>query len=151
VRGPSYYDPRRHPQRTLERRNLVLRLLAEEGVLTAAEAKQAAAKKLGIVLERGSGATYFPAFMAVVNRELAAHYRDEDLTTEGLRVFTSLDPLLQSKAEAALAAGTKRLRRAGKPELEGAVVVVNPQTAELLAVVGGRQAGFEGYNRAVEA
>jgi penicillin-binding protein 1B len=89
--------------------------------------------------------------MAVVNRELAAHYRDEDLTTEGLRVFTSLDPLLQSKAEAALAAGTKRLRRAGKPELEGALVVVNPQTAELLAVVGGRQAGFEGYNRAVEA
>lgn len=151
VRGPSYYDPRRHPERVLERRNLVLKLLGEEKVVGAAEAQKAATRKLGIALDRGAGAAYFPGFMALVHRELTAHYREADLATEGLLVFTSLDPLLQSRAEAALAAGVVRLKRAKQPELEGAVVVVNPQTAEVLAVVGGRRPGYEGYNRALDA
>ena len=151
VRGPSYYDPRRHPERALGRRNLVLRLLAEEQAISAAEAKQAAARKLGVVLNRDAGATYFPAFLALVNKELTAHYRNDDLTTEGLRIFTSLDPMVQSRAEQALLTGVKRLQRPKQPELEGAVVVANPQTAEVLAVVGGRRAGFEGYNRALDA
>jgi penicillin-binding protein 1B len=89
--------------------------------------------------------------MALVKRELATHYREEDLTTEGLRVFTSLDPLVQARAETALAGGLTALRRAGKPELEGAVIVVSPQNAEVLAMVGGRRSGFEGYNRALDA
>jgi penicillin-binding protein 1B len=151
VRGPSYYDPRRHPERVLERRNMVLRLLAAEGVIGEAAAAEASARKLGMALDRGAGATYFPGFMALVHRELAAHYRNEDLTTEGLKIFTSLDPVVQRHAEQALSGGAARLRRAGKPELEGAVVVVNPQTAEVLAVVGGRRPGFEGYNRALDA
>lgn len=151
VRGPSYYDPRRHPERALERRNLVLRLLAEEKVISAEDARKAAAKKLTTSLDRSAGATYFPGFMALVHRELATQYRDEDLTTEGLKVFTSLDPMAQARAEAALASGAARLRRAGEPELEAAAVVVNPQTAEVLAVVGGRRAGYEGYNRALDA
>ena len=151
VRGPSYYDPRRHPERVLERRNLVLKLLAEEKVITPEEAKKAAAKKLGIVLERGSGATYFPAFLALVHTELATRYHEDDLTTEGLRIFTTLDPMVQSRAEVAMAQGLDRLQRPKKPDLEGALVVVNPQSAEVLAVVGGRRAGFEGYNRALDA
>jgi len=151
VRGPSYYDPRRHPERVLARRNMVLKLLAEDGAITAAQADAASARKLGIVLDRNVAATYFPAFMALVNQELTAHYREEDLTTEGLRVFTSLDPVVQSAAEGALADGVRRLQRPKKPELEGAVVAVDPQTAEVLAVVGGRRPGFEGYNRALEA
>jgi penicillin-binding protein 1B len=151
VRGPSWYDPRRHPERALERRNLVLGLLAQEGAISEAQARKATARKLDIALDRGAGATYFPGFMALVHRELAAHYREDDLTREGLRVFTSLDPAVQARAEAALAAGVARLQRAKEPELEGAVVVVSPQTAEVLAVVGGRRPGFEGYNRALDA
>ncbi len=151
VRGPSYYDPRRHPERVLERRNLVLRLLAEEGAITQADAKKAEAAKLGIVLDRGAGATYFPAFLELVHSELGSRYHEDDLTTEGLRIFTSLDPMVQSRAETAMAQGLDRLQRPKKPDLEGALVVVNPQTAEVLAVVGGRRAGFEGYNRALDA
>ncbi|MBM4197074.1 MAG: penicillin-binding protein 1B [Gammaproteobacteria bacterium] len=152
MRGPSYYDPRRHPQRVLDRRNLVLRMMGAQGIITAEERDLASARKLGVVRERGSGASYFPAFLRIVHRELKQHYREEDLTTEGLRVFTTLDPMLQTQAEAALAVGVARLgaKKKDKP-LEGAVVVANPQTAELLAVVGGRHSGFEGYNRAVEA
>jgi penicillin-binding protein 1B len=151
VRGPSYYDPRRHPDRVRARRDLVLKVMADEHVVRPEDARRAAARDLGIVLDSTAGATYFPAFMALVHRELTSHYREDDLTTEGLRIFTSLDPLLQSKAEASIASGTKRLRREGKPELEGAAVVVNPQNGELLAIVGGRRAGFEGYNRALDA
>ena len=151
VRGPSYYDPRRHPERVLERRNLVLRLLAEEKAISPEEAKKAAAKKLGIVLDRGAGATYFPAFLALVHKELETHYREDDLTTEGLRIFTSLDPMIQSRAEVAISQGLERLQRPKMPDIEGAVVVVSPQNAEVLAVVGGRRAGFEGYNRALDA
>jgi penicillin-binding protein 1B len=151
VRGPSYYDPRRHPQRTLERRNLVLRLLAGEGVIDKEEAARASGRKLGVVLDRTAAASYFPAFMALVHRELGAHYDADDLATEGLRVFTNLDPLVQAQAEQALGGGVRRLQRQQQPDLEGAIVVVNPQTAEVLAVVGGRRAGFEGYNRALDA
>jgi penicillin-binding protein 1B len=151
VRGPSYYDPRRHPERVRARRDLVVKLLADEKVLTEEEARRATAQDLGIAPDPDAGASYFPAFMALVKRELAAQYREEDLTSAGLRVFTGLDPLAQSRAETALAAGLKALRRAEKPELEGAVVVANPQTAEVLAVVGGRRSGFEGYNRALDA
>jgi len=151
VRGPSYYDPRRHPERVQERRNLVLRLLAEEQVISAGQARQASARALGVVLERNTGASYFPAFLALVNKELAVSYRRDDLTTAGLRIFTSLDPMIQSRAEQSLSAGLARLQRPKRPELEGAVVVVSPQTAEVLAIVGGRRAGFEGYNRALDA
>ncbi len=151
VRGPSYYDPRRHSERVLARRNLVLKLLAEDGAITAAQAEAASAHKLGVVLDRNVAASYYPAFLALVNRELVEHYREEDLTTAGLHVFTSLDPMLQSVAESALAAGTGRLQRPKKPELQGAVVMVDPQTADVLAVVGGRRPGFEGYNRALDA
>lgn len=151
VRGPSYYDPRRHPERVRARRDLVLKVLAEEHVVKPEEARRASFRDLGIVLDANVGATYFPAFMALVHRELTAHYREDDLTTEGLRIFTSLDPLLQSRAEVAVAAGAKRLRREGSPDLEGAAVVVSPQSGEVLAIVGGRQAGFEGYNRALDA
>ena len=151
VRGPSYYDPRRHPERVRERRNLVLKLLAEEQVIAVEDVRRAAARGLGIALDPDAGATYFPAYLALVKRELAAQYRVEDLTTAGLRVFTSLDPLAQSRAETALGAGLTALRRAGQPELEGAVLVVSPQTAEVLAIVGGRRSGFEGYNRALDA
>jgi penicillin-binding protein 1B len=151
VRGPSYYDPRRHPERVRERRDMILKMLVEEGAIGRDEASSARGRALGIVLDSSAGATYFPAYLTLVKRELASRYRDGDLTSGGLRVFTSLDPLAQARAEAALANGLAALRRADQPELEGAVVVVNPQTAEVQAVVGGRRPGFEGYNRAVDA
>jgi penicillin-binding protein 1B len=151
VRGPSYYDPRRYPERVRERRDMILKMLASEGMIGRDEATSARGRGLGIALDANAGATYFPAYLALVKRELASRYRHGDLTSGGLRVFTSLDPLVQARAEAALVSGLATLRRAHQPELEGAVVVVNPQTAEVLAVVGGRRPGFEGYNRAIDA
>lgn len=152
VKGPSYYNPRRHPERALERRNLVLDLLAAQGVASAEEVTRA--KQAGLdVSPRGSLAnSSFPAFLDLVKRQLRQDYREEDLTEEGLRIFTSFDPILQLKAETAMADTLKRLgSRKGVDEVEAAMVVTNPQTGEIQALLGSRQPRFAGFNRALDA
>jgi penicillin-binding protein 1B len=153
VRGPSYYDPRRHSERALDRRNLVLRVLAEQGVVPDAEAERAAKAPLGITDHAGRAANYFPAFLDLVRRKLREDYPENELTEAGLTVFTTLDPLLQEKAEAALSAELEQQDKSGRKGakgLEGALVVTTPQTGEVVAVVGGRRAAFDGFNRALD-
>ncbi|MGF6695098.1 penicillin-binding protein 1B [Metapseudomonas resinovorans] len=152
VKGPSYYNPRRFPERALERRNLVIDLLAEQGVVTPEEAAAAKQKPLGVT-QRGSLAdSSYPAFLDLVKRQLREDYREEDLTEEGLRIFTSFDPILQSKAETALSETLKRLSgRKGVDQVESAMVVSNPETGEIQALIGSRQPRFAGFNRAVDA
>ena len=150
VKGPTYYNPRRNPERALERRNLVLDLLGEQGVLTPEQTDEAKKKPLG-VSPRGSLAdSSYPAFLDLVKRQLREEYRDEDLTEEGLRVFTSFDPILQRKAETAMTETLKRLGKAAEG-VEGAMLVTNPETGELQAMLGSRQPGFAGFNRALDA
>ncbi|WP_217475109.1 penicillin-binding protein 1B [Stutzerimonas stutzeri] len=150
VKGPTYYNPRRHPERALARRNLVLDLLEEQGVLNAEQAAAARKSPLG-VSPRGSLAnSSYPAFLDLVKRQLREDYRDEDLTEEGLRVFTSFDPILQRKAESAMTETLKRLGKAAEG-VEGAMLVTNPETGELQAMLGSRQPGFAGFNRALDA
>lgn len=154
VKGPSYYDPRRHPERALKRRNLVLDMLAQQGVITRKQADQAMKSSLGVTSQRGKGEGSYPAFMDLVRRQLHRDYREEDLTSEGLRIFTTLDPWVQHNAEEALEQRLKLLEKGhGLPagKLEGAVVVTGSQNGEVLALVGGRQTRFAGFNRALDA
>lgn len=153
VRGPSYYDPRRHPERVLERRNLVLKLLAERGVVKPAEAEAAMKKPLGLNDTAGRPANYFPAFLDFVRRQLRTDYPEEALTEAGLTVFSTLDPLLQAKAQDAVMQELDRQDKSGRRSarnLEGSVIVTTPQTGEIVAVVGGRRAAFDGFNRALD-
>lgn len=152
VKGASYYHPRKHPERTRERRNLVLDMLAEQGSLTAEQAAAAKAKPLDIT-ERGSLAnTTYPAFMDLVKRQLQEDYREQDLTEEGLRIFTTLDPVAQSKAEQAVVQTFKQLAgRSGINQIEAAMVVVHPGSGEVQALLGSRQPRFAGFNRALDA
>jgi len=152
VKGPSQFNPRRNPERALERRNLVLDLLAEQGVVKAEEAAAAKAKPLGVTPRGSMADSSYPAFLDLVKRQLREDYRDEDLTEEGLRIFTSFDPILQSKAETALEETLKRLAgRKGVDEVESAMVVSNPETGEIQALIGSRQPRFAGFNRAIDA
>lgn len=156
VRGPSYYDPRRHPKRVKARRDLVLKLMADYQVVDATAAKQAIARPLGVVgAGTQMGGAYYPAFLDLVRRTLRRDYRDEDLTEAGLKIFSTLNPLVQSRAEAALKQELERLDKARKKQrnqpLEGVVVVTAPQNGEVIAMVGGRQAAFDGFNRALDA
>ncbi|MCQ4278868.1 penicillin-binding protein 1B [Pseudomonas stutzeri] len=150
VKGPTYYNPRRHPERAMERRNLIIDLLAEQQVVSPEEAAQARQAPLGVT-QRGSLAdSSYPAFLDLVKRQLREDYRDEDLTEEGLRVFTSFDPIIQSKAEKAMTDTLKRLGKAAEG-VEGAMLVTNPETGELQAMLGSRHPGFAGFNRALDA
>jgi penicillin-binding protein 1B len=154
VRGPSYYDPRRHPERVLERRNLVLKILAEQRVIPVDDAHRAAELPLGITEPGRQGAGYYPAFLDLVRRQLRRDYKEEDLTEAGLVVFSTLDPLLQDAAERALTAELERLEKSGRKGakgLEGVIVATSPQTGEVTAIVGGRRASYDGFNRALDA
>ncbi|MWV11970.1 penicillin-binding protein 1B [Pseudomonas sp. R-28-1W-6] len=152
VKGPTYFNPRRFPERALERRNLVLDLLEQQGVVSAEQVAHAKQQPLGVT-QRGSLAdSSFPAFLDLVKRQLREDYRDEDLTEEGLRIFTSFDPILQLKSEAALSETLKRLGgRKGVDEVEAAMVVTNPENGEIQAMLGSRQPRFAGFNRALDA
>ena len=148
VKGPSFYDPRRFPERARERRDLVLRLMAELGMLDPAIAGAARARPLGVTPRATSGITRLPAFMDLVRRQLRRDYSDEDLRSEGLRIFTSLDPEVQQAAEAAL---SEQLARLPGEDLQGGSVTVDVASGEVLAVVGGRDPRFAGFNRALDA
>ncbi len=154
VKGPSWYDPRRHPERALERRNLVLKMLRDQGDITAAQYDSARQRTLDVVKQRSLHKGAFPAYLDLVKRKLREEYRDEDLSSEGLRVFTALDPLVQTRAEAALETGIQGLeqRYGSKAKgLEASMVVTDPQTGEVLALIGGRETRYEGFNRALDA
>ena len=98
AKGAAFYNPRRFPERALERRNLVLTVMEQEGVLTSAEATEARSRPLGVSEHRPSGASPFPAYLDLVRQQLQRDYREEDLRSEGLLIFTSMDPIVQLTA-----------------------------------------------------
>jgi len=149
VRGPTYYDPRRHADRALERRNFVLQRMADEGLATNDAVQAAAEQKLGLVDDSRRGAMH-SAFLGLVRRQLSADYARDDLERTGLVVMSTLDPAVQTAAERALSKGIEGLGK-NAAELEGAVVVTSPHTGEVKALVGGRNANYEGFNRALDA
>ncbi|MDV7212969.1 penicillin-binding protein 1B [Azotobacter beijerinckii] len=150
VKGPTYYNPRRNPERALTRRNLVLDLLAEQGVIDAEQVAAAKQKPLGVTSRGSLANSSHPAFLDLVKRQLREDYQEADLTEEGLRIFTSFDPILQNKAEAAVHDTFKRIGKGGDP-VEASMVVSNPETGEVLALLGSRQPRFAGFNRALDA
>ena len=154
VRGPALYDPHRHAERALERRNLVLRETKDRGYVTMEEYAAARAAKLGVNPSAGMGTSPHPAFLDLVHRQLRRSYDEADLRSEGLRVFTTLDPRVQGAAERVLAkrlAQFDRDKRFGDPGLEGAIVVTDAQAGEVQALVGGRDPRYRGFNRALDA
>ena len=152
VKGPSYYDPRKHPDRARARRDLVLQELADAHLIDADAAKRAAAA--AIKLRPGSGGSYVPAYLDLVRRHLKRDYADADLAAAGLAVYTSLDLRAQAAAERALVQNLKRLDAASRVRgnhLEGAVIVTEPNSGDVVAVVGGRDVGTDEFNRALDA
>ena len=151
VKGPSYYDPRKHPDRAHSRRNLVLQEFSDAHLVDPAAAKRAMASPLGL---RPSGGSYVPAYLDLVRRHLKRDYAEADLAAAGLGVYTSLDPRAQAAAERALTVNLKRLDAASRVRgghLEGAVIVAEPNSGDVVAVVGGREIGTDGFNRALDA
>jgi penicillin-binding protein 1B len=163
IQSPSRLNPYRHPLRALERRNVVLDAMVETGDITKEQAEEAKATPLNLVpgaVDAGEA----PYFVDLVREQLASRLGGDDYNTEGLRIYTSLDPDLQRAASTAIAEGMKqvdklvearhaRLVKAGDntpiiyPQV--ALVALNPHTGQVLALVGGRNYGESQFNHAV--
>ncbi len=154
VQAPSSLDPRRRAEAALKRRDLVLDLMARDGVISVADAQSAKGAPLGLAEGGGRPVGDYPDFISLVRRQLQRDYREEDLRSEGLNIFTTLDPLVQTEVEKALPQRLAELetsRRMSPGSLEAAAVVTSVAQGEVLALAGGRQAGYAGFNRALDS
>jgi penicillin-binding protein 1B len=168
IQSPSRLNPYRHPDRALERRNLVLDSMVETGGISKVQADQAKAAPEGIA-PGAFDAGEAPYFVDLVRDQLVQRLGDTDYNQEGLRIYTSLDPQLQQIAQDAVAAGMshvdeliqrrreRQIRAALKagtepPPAESpqvALIALNPHTGQVLALAGGRNYGISQFDHAV--
>jgi penicillin-binding protein 1B len=152
TKGPSAYNPRRHPAAALARRNLVLGVLAEAGLISMRELT--ALRRLSIELKTAANTTDrdHPAFMALVRRQLVREYSPRDLNAAGLNIFTTLDIEAQEAAAVAVRETIADIeKRSRQVNLQAAIVLLDPASGEVTAMVGDRDPSFAGFNRAVDA
>lgn len=147
IKGPSVFDPRRFPQRAQTRRDLILDLMAEHGVLDHDQHNAAKRQPLDVIPLGQHLKGRYPAYIQRVRQELRTLLSDPDKLQQGLKIFTYLDPMAQNAAEQALASRLDKLDE----KIQGAVVVTDYQQGAVKAMVGGRQMHYAGYNRAVSA
>ncbi|MBI2986936.1 MAG: PBP1A family penicillin-binding protein [Deltaproteobacteria bacterium] len=158
IKAPNRYSPYRSVEVAAKRRNVVLAKMLEEKLITRSR-YEAALREVIQHRELVKVANDAPFYVDFLKRELAEIYSHEVLTEEGFRIYTSLDLQLQRIAEKALVDGLKRLeesypylrKRGEEDHLEGAIVVIKPQTGEIKAMVGGRDYQKSQFNRVFQA
>ncbi|KZQ10736.1 penicillin-binding protein 1B [Enterobacter kobei] len=151
VKGASIYNPWRNPKLALERRNLVLRLLQQQQVIDQELYDMLSPRPLG-VQPRGGVISPQPAFMQMVRQELQSKLGDKVKDLSGVKIFTTFDSVAQDAAEKAAVEGIPALKKQRKlSDLETAMVVVDRNTGEVRAMVGGAEPQYAGYNRAMQA
>ena len=156
IRSPNVLSPLNHPERAKPRRDTVLVGMRDQGKITPEACTQAMASPLTVTrFPRTSRSA--PFFVDLVLKQLRETYPETQLKTEGLRIFTTLDTVMQRSAEQALDTGieslTKRyshIRKSPVP-LEGVIVTIQPGTGYVKALVGGRNYSKTQFNRAIQA
>jgi penicillin-binding protein 1B len=152
LKGPSQYDPRHSPKAAKKRRNLILTIMEEQKLILPQDAQKFRETDLGVIKTPPNGASNFPAYTDLVKRQLLQDYREEDLRSEGLKIFTGFDPQIQLAVEKAAVAQLKRIEsQHRKKDLEIAAIITSYANNEVLALIGGRDAQFKGFNRAIDA
>ncbi|MDM1756622.1 MULTISPECIES: penicillin-binding protein 1B [unclassified Acinetobacter] len=153
VQGPTLYNPWKNPEGAKKRRDIVLNNMLVMGYLTQEEYERETARPLNVVKKPTTGPSKFPDFLDIVRRQLKKEYQESDLTNQGLRIFTTLDPIAQTKVQHSFRDTVSRLANANPSRLknlQGAVLVTQPENGELIAAVGSTQ-DFTGFNRAIDA
>ena len=152
VKGPSAYDPRKHPDSCKARRAVVLRIMFEDNLLSQDGYDRALTEPLTDVEVQKNGFNRFPAFLDLVRYQLQSEYEKEDLRGNGLRIHTTLNPQIQWQIEKSLADTTTALKQSdSKNDIQGAVVVTGRGNGEVLGVSGGINPLETGFNRALDA
>lgn len=153
VKGPSYYNPWRNPERAKDRRDTVLHNMLVTGNLSQQQYEKEVARPLGVMQKPGLSAVRFPDFMDIVRRQLKQEYQENDLNSQGLKIFTTLDPLAQTRIQKSFENTVKQLVTRNPKRLnglQGAVVVSHPENGEIVAAVGSTS-NFTGFNRVIDA
>lgn len=155
IRAPNALSPFRWPDRARARRDTVLRLLLEDGVISEAEHEAAAAEPLHLAATHARG-NAAPNFVDYLREDLSRNYPREVLTADGLAIFTTLDVQLQRYATAAVRTGLAELDRlhpalSAHAPVQAALVAVRPATGAIVAMVGGRNYETTQFNRAAHA
>ena len=153
IKGPSAYNPRRRPEEARARRDTVLGVLYQSDLISESEYEAAKAQPLGVVDLARRRASTFAAFKELVHQRLLANYDRQELQTKGLRIFTTLDPLLQqqiSEARAKFLAELSERKGYKTNQIQIAAVWAEPLNAEVKGLIGGRGRGTN-YNRALYA
>lgn len=168
IQRPSYLSPYRHPERAMDRRNLVLESMVDTHAITREQADKAKAAPLKLAPPNVE-ASDAPYFVDMVRDTLISKYSENELNDSSYRIYTTLDPDLQKAAAQSVEAGiklvdeqVKKLRtkkvKVGKkyetkvlpgPQAQVAMVVMDPHTGAVLALVGGRDYGWSQLNHAV--
>ena len=154
LKGPSYYNPRKYPDRAINRRNTVLRMMEDQHLISRDQMETGLAMPLGVIEKKVQGNSPFPFYLDLVKRQLLEEYRETDLQSMGLRIFTALDPQVQMAARQALVSQLKQISaEKGIPGemLEAGLVVTATGSNEIQALVGGKKPYEKGFNRALDA
>lgn len=152
LKGPSYYNPKRAPERTQERRDLVLRILFEADKIDKATYLEALDQPLIVTKGDSLASGQHPAFMDQVSRELSQVLADPDIRQSGLKVFTTLDINAQRRAEKALSERIARLKNQRNiAALQGAMVLSDIRSGGIRAIIGDAVPATKGFNRALDA
>ncbi|WP_193038606.1 penicillin-binding protein 1B [Pseudoalteromonas nigrifaciens] len=151
VKGPSYYNPRRYEERTMERRDLVLRLMVEDKLLSTNEYRAALKRPLNIAPMKASLQKSYPGYLELVNRELKQLLPDQNVLDAGVRVFTYFDLQKQTAMEESIQASLPYLeKRPNTRALEAAMISVNVEKGGVSALVSGRDVRYSGFNRVLD-
>ena len=148
VQRPSYFNPYRHSDRLVERRNVVLSLMRQNSYLDDRQYAVAVASPLKLATGAGGESSDAPYFVDLLHDELQTRFQDYDFQTQAYRVYSSLDMDLQRAANEAVRAGMasvdeqlrkqKRFKGMAVPEPQVALIALDPHTGQIKAIVGGR-------------
>lgn len=155
VKGASFYNPKRHPERAKIRRDLILDSMVSNQFLEPEVAAVAKNEDVLVAAKASASSQKFPAFMDFLRRQLRSSDMASALQSgSNARVFTTLDPYIQFQAEKAVQSEIARIelwKGLSEGSLEGALVAVHPATGAITALVGGRDVKYQGFNRALDA
>jgi penicillin-binding protein 1B len=154
IQLPNRYNPFRHPERALARRNTVIRFMNDAGFIDKETMEEALATPL-MVESTTVDLTDAPYFVDLVRQQLAKHYDPNDLTTQNLSIYTTLDLHLQTLAQQALEKGLDDVQeivsKRTTKTVQGSLIAIEPLSGKVVALVGGRSYGASQYNRVMEA
>jgi len=151
IKAPSAYNPERNPERATRRRNVVISVMESEGHVDSIEAEDLTGRALSLAPREASNDSTYAAYLDLVRQQLLEDYALDELQSRGLRIFTHLDPVLQQQASKSLIDFIASRDRKPEPTLQGAVLITDARTAEVKAIVGGRDSRPGGFNRALDA